>query len=153
MDVPTVAESVGEGLNARGRALAVVRVCVGLTYCVYGVLKLLHMQRFDIVVSGEITQVPGNELFWYFFGYSRPYLWFVGLTQLAGGLMMAAPKTRRIGALMCLVLGGNITIMDFAWGIGWVSWWALFLTVCCIAVVAAEWRAYRRALAVLLERS
>lgn len=121
-------------------ALLLCRLLVGITFAAYGAVKLLGGQfhHGDFVIDSRTTD--GAWLVWCFYGYSRPYSWFIGLCELVPGLLVLFPRTKTLGALALLAVSLNITVMDFCFGFPPVKYTALLLTALCGILVAADYR-------------
>jgi uncharacterized membrane protein YphA (DoxX/SURF4 family) len=136
--------------SRRPRLVALARLILGAVFALYGVVKLTGTQLHHVRSIARLDEISSSQLFWYFFGYSRPYVVLVGLAELAGALLLVLPWTRRLGTLAWLAFGVHITVLDFAYDVGPVRFWVLGLTACCVALVVTDRDAYRRALASLL---
>lgn len=132
---------------------AALRYGIGCIFIIYGIVKFFRMQKFSMEVTGEITAVPPDQLFWYFFGYSQALLNIIAIFEMSGGFLMVLSRTRRIGTLICLGLAANITLFDFVFDVGPVRYWALFLTLCCGLLVVTDIGRYRQALVILLDNT
>src|SRR5262245_48822517 len=122
--------------------LLLCRLVVGVAFVTYGAVKLLGGQfhHGDFVIDSRATD--GTWLVWCFFGYSRPYAWFVGLCELVPGLLLLFPRTKALGALALLAVSLNFTVLDFCFDFPPVKYTALLLTVLCGILVAADYRIY-----------
>lgn len=131
------------------KPLSIARVIVGLIFGLYGLVKVLPIQ-LEHHYQGDIQSMPPDRLFWYFFSYSRVYAICLGLAELTFAILLIWPRTARLGALGMLAMMANITLMDFLFDIGPVKWWALGLSLFCMAFIVYELDRYRAALATLL---
>ena len=97
--------------------------------------KLLHMQfRLDHYRTFvPLAELPKPELMMSFFGRSYAYNIFIGLTELAIGILIVFKRTRLIGLLISLGVSLNIFIIniEFDLGFGMISHvtMALLLTI------------------------
>ena len=126
---------------------------LGFVIFLYGLTKFFRMQGFDTKLTGEISEVASDDLFWYFFGYSDVYLYYLGTVECLAGLLLFFERTKRLGLLMFLILLGNITLMDFVYNIGPVKYWATFLTIYSAALILLDIKPYERALLALCSRN
>jgi hypothetical protein len=139
-------------VSRRPRLVGLARLILGATFAVYGVVKLTGTQLHHVHSSARLDQLSSSELFWYFFGYSRPYVVALGVAELAAAILLVLPQTRRLGTLAWIAFGAHITMLDFAYDVGPVRFWVLGLTLCCVTLVASDCAPYRRALANLFDR-
>ena len=96
----------------------IARLYVCLMLNVYGWGKLLGGQFFrkgqlpDAVAHKTIEELSGFETAWTFFGYSPGYIWFIGLAQIAGALMLLHNRTKLFGVFLLLPILTNIIVVD-----------------------------------------
>jgi uncharacterized membrane protein YphA (DoxX/SURF4 family) len=128
-----------------------LRYFLGVIFFLYGLTKFFKMQKFGMDISGEITQLPSDQLFWYFFGYSYLYLIFLGIIECLGGILILIEKTKRFGVLLIFSLGANITLLDFIYQIGPVRFWALFLTILSSLLIWIDIAPYKKAFLNLID--
>jgi hypothetical protein len=88
-------------------------VCAYLLFT-YGLSKLGGVQ---FTLSPEIAQRPvgslsGFQLTWYYFSYSRVYADILGLTQVAGAVMLLFRKTALLGAAVMTPVMANILMIN-----------------------------------------
>jgi hypothetical protein len=85
-----------------------LRFTLALVMIASGIERLIPVQMpapgpFDLLLRlGELTPMG---LLWTFLGASRPFQSFTGAAGLAGGLLLLAPRTALLGALIC---GANL---------------------------------------------
>jgi hypothetical protein len=128
------AESSAKHLRpTRIRWLAVV-LCI-----LYGAAKITGSQ-FTILnseLSRPLGQVSGFWLTWYYFGYSTFYKSLIALAEIAGGLLLAVPRTALLGALLLLPVMINIVVIDICFGIGLgATATALVICLCLVPVIS-----------------
>jgi hypothetical protein len=90
-----------------------------LLLCFYGVSKLTGHQ---LVAPGGIAQEPigllsGYNLTWYYFGYSHPYKYILGVVQLSCALLLLFRKSALIAALMTVPMMFNILLINIFYSI------------------------------------
>jgi hypothetical protein len=120
--------------------LYLVRLFLGITFVVYGVIKVLGGQFIydGFVIDSRTTD--GTTLVWSFFGYSPVYGRLIGVAELVPGILLLFRRTQPLGAVCLLPVTANITLMDFCYGFPPVKYFSLLLTVLCAAAVACEYR-------------
>jgi hypothetical protein len=99
----------------------IVRRTLTLVFLSYGLSKLFRLQFYEPYFHWQETPVgdlSGFELTWYFFGASFAYSIFIGLGEISAALLLLARRTSNIGALLLMVVGGNILAVNIAYGIG-----------------------------------
>ncbi|MDX1462732.1 MAG: hypothetical protein R3359_06715 [Marinirhabdus sp.] len=104
-----------------------LNVCIKLT--TYGMGKVFNGQFYlKGAIPEEIAIVPLGEttsynLAWTFFGHSKGYILFIGLSQVAGAILFLIPRTKLIGGSILLPILLNIIVVDYFYG---VAYGALF---------------------------
>jgi hypothetical protein len=105
----------------------------------YGFAKVNKSQFtvLDSEVTRPMGEVSGFWLTWYYFGYSAAYGTLIALAQIAGGVLLAWPRTALIGALVLVPVFANILLVDVFFGIGiGPTVVALIALGCLVAVIA-----------------
>ena len=92
---------------------------LALTFFDYGWIKVLEMQFGQPYFlldtpAGSVTNFPLLVLF---FGHSSAYQIFIGLSEVICGILLWFRRTMLPGALLSLVIMGNIVAMNFAFDI------------------------------------
>jgi len=64
------------------------------------------------IAQTSISDIGSFDLAWTFFGYSNEYIWFIGLSQLTGGILLLFRQTKLIGVLILLPILLNIIVVD-----------------------------------------
>lgn len=80
----------------------------------FAITKFFNVQ-FQITNFTKYTLLKDLPPFWRawsFFGYSYTYNLFIGLTELAAGILILFSRTRLIGLLIAVVIYSNIVIID-----------------------------------------
>jgi hypothetical protein len=128
------------------KATGPIRIFLGAIFLFYGLVKIAGGQfNYDGFVLDSRT-TDGTAMVWCFYGYSPLYGRLIGLAEMIPALLLLIPRTRTLGALLLLPVAANITVMDFCFGFPAVKYFALFLTVLDLILLAAE----RRKLVLLL---
>lgn len=111
--------------RARGRwvegALRVLlRYSIALGLASYAVAKLFQ-QQFPplnaLALESRIGELAPMRLLWNFMQYSRPYSFFGGVMELAVVLLLCFRRTATLGALVCLAVMTNVTLLNYAYGV------------------------------------
>lgn len=129
--------------------LVVPRWVAAVIAITYGFAKLNGAQFLvpDYILDQRVRDVSGPWLTWYYFGYSRAYAVFIGLSEVIAGGLLAFRRTSLIGALLCLPLAGNIVIVDIAYGVGvGPAVIALMMGVCAAVVLSSRFHEIKHAL-------
>ena len=87
----------------------------------YGLSKLLGIQ-FNLppeMAQRPVGSLTGHQLTWYYYSYSHAYANIIGLTQLAGGVMLLFRKTAMLGAAIILPVISNIFMVNIFFSITW----------------------------------
>ncbi len=112
-------------------------VCAYLLFS-YGLSKLGGVQ---FKLSPEIAQRPigslsGFQLTWYYFSYSRVYDNILGLTQVAGAVMLLFRKTALLGAAVMTPVMANILMINLFFHIAFgAECMAMFISASMLALL------------------
>jgi hypothetical protein len=98
-----------------------LRYSAALLLLTYGLAKVAGVQ---FTVSPDIAQKPvgslsGYQLTWYYYSYSHLYGTILGLTQIAGGILLLFRKTAMLGAAMMVPVMANIVMINIFFFIGY----------------------------------
>ncbi len=90
------------------------------TMCSYGFYKVIKMQ-FPFPGLGDLLQPLGTSspmgLAWNFMGYSTGYNQFTGWAEVISGILLVFPRTVSLGALMTMMVMGNVMALNFFYDI------------------------------------
>ena len=92
------------------------RIFLGGILVLYAYAKFSGSQFIKLELNENINSVEPALLVFYFFGYSQPYAMFCAVAELITGLLIAVPKTTRIGALIYFPFTLNIAVLDWCFG-------------------------------------
>lgn len=94
----------GDGRLGRWLRL-LLRLSLALALIVDGIAKLFAHQipPPDLYTfTGRVGELTPGGLLWFFLGISPAFQMFIGSAQLFNGLLLLAPRTTLLGALMCV---------------------------------------------------
>jgi len=98
----------------------VIRYYVAITMLSYGFYKVVKLQ-FPFPDFGRLMEPYGNSspmgLAWTFMGQSAAYNWFTGIAELSCGVLLFFRKTSALGAVMTLVVAGNIMAINYSFDV------------------------------------
>lgn len=94
--------------------LTILRVFLGGVFILYSISQFLDMQFPRRPIHDPIDQVDSITLVWYFYGYSQPYRVFIIVSELIVGLLLAIPRTSRIGILFYFPFALNIAVISWS---------------------------------------
>lgn len=98
-----------------------LRYMLGLSMINYGILKLIPTQMIapppPFVLMHRIGELPPMRLLWIFIGSSPAYESFTGLAELLGGVLLLAPRTTLLGALICMADMVNVVMLNFGYDV------------------------------------
>lgn len=106
-----------------------LRINVFIKLFIYGFGKILggqfHLkgQLPEDVANTSLSQTSSFDLAWTFFGHSKGYILFIGISQIIAALFFLLPRTKVLGGLMLLPILLNIIVVDYFFG---VAYGALF---------------------------
>lgn len=93
--------------------LSVIRILLGTILVLYAYAKFSGSQFIKLELNENIDSVEPALLVFYFFGYSKTYSMFCAVAELLTGLLIAIPKTSRMGALIYFPFTLNIAFIDW----------------------------------------
>jgi hypothetical protein len=117
----------------------VIRWVATVLCIVYGFGKLNGAQFtvLDSELTRPLGQVSGFWLTWYYFGFSPIYGSLIALIQIAGGILLAWPRTALLGALLLAPVMANIVLIDVFYRIDpGATVVAIVILLCVVAVIA-----------------
>lgn len=117
-----------------------LRLMLACTMLLYGLCKLFPLQ-FHMPGPRALTMKLGElepwEVMWLFMGVSLPYTVFAGLAEILGGVMLMWRRTSLLGALILLVVMGNVALMDLCYDVD-MKLYACHLVLAISVVLAPE---------------
>jgi len=112
----------------------VIRYYVAITMFTYGSAKVIKLQ-FPAPSLGRLIEPVGNMspmgLAWTYMGYSTGYNYFTGFVELTCGILLFFRKTTTLGAIIGLVVAGNIMAIDYCFDVP-AKLLSTFLVLMCI---------------------
>ncbi|WP_010269137.1 hypothetical protein [Paenibacillus senegalensis] len=123
------------------------RLFLGIIFLIYGMVKLVFGQFGEPTPEIAALHSEGFVLAWTFFGYSRLYELFIGVGEVAAGILIMIPRTAALGTAIYFPIALNVMLVNYCYSIG-VQDLSTVLTVLCLVLL---W-IYRRKYMVLLER-
>jgi hypothetical protein len=98
----------------------ILRYYVGITMLSYGFVKIIKLQ-FPSPSPGRLLQSFGNAspmgLAWTYMGYSTGFNYFTGMAEVSCGVFLFFRKTTTLGALLGLVVAGNIMAINYCFDV------------------------------------
>ena len=98
----------------------IIRYYMGITMLCYGFVKIIKLQ-FPGPSPGRLLQPLGNAspmgLAWTYMGYSTGFNYFTGLAEVSCGLFLFFRKTTTLGAVLGLVVAGNIMAINYCFDV------------------------------------
>ena len=98
----------------------ILRYYVAITMLSYGFFKVIKLQ-FPFPSFGTLMEPYGNSspmgLAWNFMGYSTGYNYFTGIAELSCGFLLLFRKTTSLGAVMTLIVAGNIMAINYCFDV------------------------------------
>jgi len=96
-----------------------LRFFLAYTIMQYGASKVLDVQ-FNSSISSLDTKVVDMRpmtVAWSFFGYSFPYEFFIGCSQIVAALLLLFRRTATLGAIVMVTIMSNIVFVNFAFDV------------------------------------
>jgi len=98
----------------------ILRYYAGITMVAYGSFKVVKLQ-FPYPSLGMLQEPLGDMspmgLAWTYLGYSTGFNYFAGLAELGCGLLLFFRKTTTLGAVLLLVVAGNIMAINYCFDV------------------------------------
>lgn len=124
-----------------------LRIVLGGFFVLYAVIKFLGIQFPRMYLSDPIDQIDSVTLLWYFFGYSQPYMLTAAVGELVAGILIAVPKTTKIGALFYFPFALNIAVINWCFGLPYdVKTLSTFLALSSFYLVLNDIPSYKKLL-------
>lgn len=99
---------------------AIVRYYVAFTMFTYGFVKIFKLQ-FPFPSLHTLMEPYGQSspmgLAWNFIGFSKGYNYFTGIGEVTAGLLLLFRRTTRLGAILSLVIAGNIMAINYCFDV------------------------------------
>ena len=97
-----------------------VRFTLAATMIGYGSFKVFQSQ-FPSPPLDRMVQSFGDAspmgLLWTFMGASKPYNLFIGLAEIAGGVLLITPWTAALGSLICFTVMCNVFMLNMCYDV------------------------------------
>jgi hypothetical protein len=118
----------------------IVRYYVAITMVTYGCVKIIKLQ-FPGPSPDRLMQPFGNAspmgLAWTYMGYSTGFNYFTGMAELSCGLLLFFRKTATLGAIVGLVVAGNIMAINYSFDVP-VKLLSTMLVVMCLYLLSKD---------------
>ncbi|OOQ60135.1 hypothetical protein [Mucilaginibacter pedocola] len=118
----------------------IVRYYVAITMVVYGGVKIIKLQfpgpSPDRLIQPLGTMSPMG-LAWTYMGYSTGFNYFTGLAELSCGLLLFFRRTATLGAVVGLVVAGNIMAINYCFDVP-VKLLSTMLVIMCIFLLSKD---------------
>ncbi|GAA4338831.1 hypothetical protein GCM10023149_49130 [Mucilaginibacter gynuensis] len=120
--------------------LVVVRYYVAISMISYGCVKIIKLQ-FPGPTPSRLLQSYGDSspmgLAWTYIGYSTGFNIFTGLAEFICGIFLFFRRTTIMGALLGLVVAGNIMAINYAYDVP-VKIVSTVLFVMCLFILSKD---------------
>jgi hypothetical protein len=120
----------------------VLRFYVAITMVTYGYVKIIKLQ-FPAPSPGRLLEPIGNAspmgLAWTYMGYSTGFNYFAGLAELTCGLLLFFRRTATAGAIVGLVVAGNIMAINYCFDVP-VKILSTALVAMCLCLIVKDGR-------------
>jgi len=118
----------------------IVRYYVAITMITYGSVKVIKLQ-FPSPSLSRLIEPLGNMspmgLAWNYLGFSTGFNYFAGFAELGCGLLLFFRKTSTLGAIMGLIVAGNIMAINYCFDVP-VKLLSTFLVIMCLFLLIKE---------------
>jgi uncharacterized membrane protein YphA (DoxX/SURF4 family) len=97
-----------------------LRYALAISMFTYGIVKVIKLQFPDPGYT-RLTETYGESspmgLLWTFMGFSAPYTFFAGASEILGALLLFFRRTTTLGALVCIGVMSNVVMLNFAYDV------------------------------------
>jgi uncharacterized membrane protein YphA (DoxX/SURF4 family) len=119
-----------------------VRYVLAFILFTYGIAKVIRLQ-FPFPFLSRLIEPYGDSspmgLLWTFMGYSKPYSFFGGASEILGGALLLFRRTTTVGALVSATVIFNIVMMNFSYDVP-VKLFSLNLLALAVFLMAPDLR-------------
>ena len=119
-----------------------VRYVLAFILFTYGMDKVIKLQ-FSFPFLSRLIEPYGDSspmgLLWTFMGYSKPYTFFGGASEILGGVLLLFKRTTTVGAFVSVTVIFNIVMMNFSYDVP-VKLFSLNLLLLAVFLVAPDLR-------------
>ncbi len=91
-------------------------VVVSTAMFIYGFAKPIQFTDPSTITT-PVNELTGMQLMWAFYGYSLTMPLFLGLVEVAGGILLILPRTRVIGAIILTGILSTVIMQDVIYGV------------------------------------
>lgn len=91
-------------------------VVVATAMFIYGFAKPIQFSDPSTITT-PLNELSGMELMWAFYGYSLTMSLFLGVVEVAGGVLLILPRTRVIGAIILTGVLSTVILQDILYGV------------------------------------
>jgi hypothetical protein len=115
---------------------------IGFILFLFGWMKVfkLHLNASIVYLDMPIGELSGYELSTAFYGYSYPFIIFIGCLQLTGSTLLLFKRTRLLGVLILSPILANIIVTNITYSIGiGVTLMAFSLLLGCIIIILEDY--------------
>jgi len=98
-----------------------IRFVLAAQMIYFGMVKVIPTQfpaPSLVTLVAPVGNLSLQGLLWTSIGASTPYQIFTGIVELAGGLLLLAPRTTAIGASVCLAAMLQVFVMNMTYDVG-----------------------------------
>ena len=129
-----------------------IRFAVAAQMIYFGMVKVIPTQfpaPSLVTLVAPVGNLSLQGLLWTSIGASQPYQIFTGVVEVLGGLLLLAPRTTMLGAIICLASMTQVFILNMTYDVG-VKILSFQLILMSLFLLAPDFR--RLANLVLLNR-
>jgi hypothetical protein len=115
----------------------VLRYFLAATLIGYGMAKVVPMQFAPLPLSRYDTtlgEMSPMGLMWTFMAFSQPYVFFAGIAEVIGSVLLLSRRTYVAGALLLIVVMANVVVMNLCYDVPVKLFSMLLLAMLCALV-------------------
>jgi hypothetical protein len=119
-----------------------IRFAVAAQMLYFGMVKVIPTQfprPSLITLLAPVGNLSLQGLLWTTTGASTPYQIFTGIVEVSAGLLLLAPRTTLLGAILCLLSMAHVFVLNMTYDVG-VKILSAHLVLMSVVLIAPDWR-------------
>jgi len=150
LSVATIATAVWSVLDRRRQDYVVlhkwfrlfIRFAVAAQMLYFGMVKVIPTQFPTpslITLIAPVGNLSLQGLLWTTTGASTPYQIFTGIVEVLAAVLLLAPRTTLLGAIVCLLSMAHVFVLNMTYDVG-VKILSAHLVLMSLVLIAPDWR-------------
>jgi hypothetical protein len=104
-----------DGKRVNAFWIGMIRYDLAFDLCMFGLQKIFHLQfNSPMAMQDEpFSSLSSQWLTWSYFGHSHSFAVTIGLSQIAGAMLLLFNRTRLLGIIVLIPIMLNIILIDY----------------------------------------